>query len=64
MADRIRTPKPNDALEELVRQHFSPEGKPERISRALAALYQQEPIHLQAEEWKWVAENADLEDQF
>jgi hypothetical protein len=50
-------------LQELVRQRFSPEGKAERVAKALAALHQEQPIKLSPEQWKWVAEDADLEDQ-
>jgi hypothetical protein len=49
-------------LEELVRQRFTPEGKPERVAKALAALYQEEPIRLHPDDWKWVAEDTALED--
>ncbi len=63
MAENISTPK-SARLEGLVRQRFTPEGKAERVAKALAALYQEEPIKLSPEEWKWVAEDADLEDQF
>jgi lipoate-protein ligase A len=50
-------------LEELARQQFTPEGKAERVKRALAALYEEEPIKLSPTDWKWVAEDVDLEDQ-
>lgn len=55
--------KPTGSLEELIRKQFTPEGKAERVSRALAALNEQEPIKLAPAEWRWVAEDADLEDQ-
>jgi len=51
-------------LEELKRRRFTPEGKAERVARALAALYQEESIKLSPEEWRWIAEDPDLEDQF
>ncbi len=57
----IRVPK-SSPLEELIKERFAPEGKAERIAKALEALYQEEPIKLSPEEWKWVAEDADLED--
>ena len=50
-------------LEELVKQRFTREDKAERVAKALTALYQEEPIKLSPTEWKWVAEDADLEDQ-
>jgi len=62
MAENISAPK-SARLEELVKQRFAPEGKAARVAKALAALYQEEPIKLSPEEWKWVAEDADLEDQ-
>ncbi len=51
-------------LEELMGRRFAPEGKAERVAKALAAPYQEEPIRLSPQEWKWVAEDAELEDQF
>lgn len=51
------------ALQELVKQRFSPQRKAERVARALAALHQEQPIKLSPEQWKWVAEDSDLEDQ-
>jgi hypothetical protein len=62
MAENISAPK-SARLEALVMQRFTPEGKAARVAKALAALYQEEPIKLSPEEWKWVAEDADLEDQ-
>ncbi len=61
MAESISTSKPA-RLEDLAKQRFTPEGKAERVAKALAALYQEEPIKLSPEEWKWIAESADLED--
>jgi hypothetical protein len=51
-------------LQELVRERFPHESKSERIAKALAALHEEESIKLSPAEWKWVAEGADLEDQF
>jgi hypothetical protein len=39
-----------------------PEGKAQRVSLALAALNEEEKIKLSPEQWRWVAEDADLED--
>lgn len=50
-------------LEVLIKQRFTPEGKSERVTSALAALHQDQPIKLSPEQWKWVAEDAELEDQ-
>ena len=51
-------------LVELVKQRFTPEGKVERVAKARAAFHREQPIKLSPEEWKWVAEDVDLEDQF
>lgn len=55
--------RPAASLEDLARKQFTPEGKAERISRALAALNQEQSIKLTAAEWRWVAEDVDFEDQ-
>jgi len=64
MAENIRATKPLPPLAELMRQRFDPEGKPDRVAKGLAALHQEEPIKLTPAQWKWVAEDLDLEDQF
>lgn len=51
-------------LEELKKQKFTPEGRQERIAKALAALRQETAIKLPAETWRRIAEATDLEDQF
>lgn len=51
-------------LGRLKRQRFRPEETTERVAKALAALYEQESIILSAEEWKQIAEDPDIEDQF
>lgn len=51
------------SLEDLVRARFAPEGKAERVTRALRALDEDVPIKLTSEQWKWVAEDPDVEDQ-
>ena len=63
MDDKTSAPRVSPALEELIRKRFPPEGKAERVARGLAALHQEERIKLTPEEWKWVAEDPDLEDQ-
>jgi len=50
------------SLQKLLRKQFTPGDKTERASRALAALNEEERIKLFPEQWKWVAEDADLED--
>lgn len=64
MDKKIDVPRPSQGLEELIRKHFPPSGKADRVARGLAALHQEERIKLSREEWKWVAEDPDLEDQF
>lgn len=63
MAEKLSAQK-SAKLQELIKQQFPLEGKSERVAKALAALYQEELIKLSPEEWKWVAEDTDLEDQF
>jgi|SRR5450830_894453 hypothetical protein len=51
-------------LEDLIKRRFLPEGKAERVARALKALHEAPSIELSHEDWAWVAENADIEDQY
>ena len=46
----------------MLRKQFAPGAKADRVSRAQAALNKEERIKLSPEQWKWVAEDADLED--
>jgi hypothetical protein len=62
MSTRSSTKTPPASLQELLRKQFTPGDKNERVSRALAALNEEERIKLSPEQWKWVAEDADLED--
>ncbi len=62
MSARSSTKTPPASLQELLRKQFTPEDKTERVSRALAALNEEERINLSPEQWKWVAEDADLEE--
>ena len=55
---------PSSKLEALKKERFRPETKAERMKKSLAALYQETRIKLSAEEWKRIAEDADIEDQF
>jgi hypothetical protein len=51
-------------LESLKRERFAPEGKAERVARSLAALDQPPSIHLSAETWRQIIEEAESEDEF
>ena len=51
-----------EKLAELKRARFTPEGKAERVARSLGALDQDVGIDLSLEEWKWIAEDPDLEE--
>ena len=51
-------------LEALKKQRFSPKGKAERVSRSLAALREDEKIGLTREDWRFIAEDPDIELQF
>ena len=55
--------KPAVALQQMVQKQFTPADKAERVSRALAALNEEEPTKLSPEQWRWVAEDVDLEEQ-
>jgi hypothetical protein len=54
---------PTAKLEALKRRHFTTETKAERIAKSLAALHQPETLNLLREDWRYFAENPDLEDQ-
>ena len=60
--ERPRIAPGHDRFERLKRQHFTPEGRSERVARSLAALRSLETIQLDADTWKWVAEDIDLAD--
>jgi len=53
-----------DEMAALIRQHFNPETKAERVARSLAALNQTEEWNLTPEEWRFIAEDPDIADQF
>jgi hypothetical protein len=59
MAKRASKDPANGKLAELKAEYFTPEGREERIAKALQAL---ETPSLDCETWKWIAEDADLED--
>src|SRR5260370_42424841 len=54
----------SDKLTETKRRHFMPEGKSERVARAITALNKSPAIQLSPEQCKEIAEALDLEDQF
>jgi len=61
---RAATSQRLSRLEALKRERFTPEGKAERVAKSLAALAEDETIQLTAQEWRLIAEDPDLEDQF
>jgi hypothetical protein len=62
MSSHSSAKHPPASLQEFLREQFPPEGKAQRVSLALAALNEEEKIKLSPEQWRWVAEDADLED--
>jgi Arc/MetJ-type ribon-helix-helix transcriptional regulator len=56
-----RTPS---RLETLKKAKFTPEDRAERIAKSLAALNQTVEFHLTPEEWRRIAEDPNIEDQF
>ena len=54
---------PSEKFLEAKRQRFTADGKPERVSRSLAALSQEPYIRLAPDEWRQIVEDPDLEDQ-
>ncbi len=61
---RLASKRPLTKLEELKARHFTLAGKAKRVAKSLAALQQPGTIQLSPEEWRWVAENADIEEQY
>lgn len=51
-------------IEELKRMRFTIEDKEERIRKALMALAEDQRIQLSPQDWRRVAEDTELEDQF
>jgi hypothetical protein len=51
-------------IEALKRLHFTEEGRALRVARSLEALAQPNPIRLPREEWIWVAEALDAEEEY
>ena len=62
MSTQSSSKRPPASLQELLRKQFTPEDKNQRVSRALESLNEDERIKLSPDQWKWVAEDADLEE--
>jgi len=63
MAKRASKETANRKLAELKAKHFTLQGREERIAKALQALEMHAPgFRLDRKTWKWIAEDADLED--
>jgi hypothetical protein len=54
-------PLDNGKLANAKRQRFTIEGKPERVSKSLAALSQPPRIQLTLDEWRQILEDQDME---
>jgi hypothetical protein len=50
-------------LQALKRKHFTGQDRTRRIERSLAALHQPETLQLTPQEWRFFAEDPDLNDQ-
>jgi hypothetical protein len=61
--DNYQAAPSSGKLAEAKRRHFTPEGKSERVAKALAALNEEPRILLTAQQWKDLVEDSDLEDQ-
>lgn len=63
MAKRASKKAADGKLAQLKAKHFTPEGREERIARALEILNLPGPsFNADKETWIWAAENADIED--
>jgi len=62
--DHLQAAPSSEKLAEAKKVRFTPEGKRDRISRSLQALRQPSNIRLTSAEWRHIAEDSDLEDQF
>ena len=64
-AVRIPAPRlPLSKLEELKVHRFTLAGREERIARSLATLQDPGAIQLSQDDWRWLDENSDIEDEF
>lgn len=62
MAKRASKDTPRDRLAELKAKHFTPQGRKERIAKALEILSRPGPtFKLDKETVRWVAQDADIE---
>ncbi|MHB8382217.1 MAG: hypothetical protein ACYDC3_07735 [Candidatus Binataceae bacterium] len=61
--DQRELPVPSRRLQELKRLRFTSVGRAARIARALKALRGGTQLKAPAEDWKWAAEDPDLEEQ-
>jgi len=63
MAKRVSKEIPKDKLSELKAKHFTPEGRDERIAKALEILNLPGPsFTLDKGTWVWAAQEADIAD--
>jgi hypothetical protein len=63
MAKRASKEPANNKLAQLKARHFTPEGRKERIAKALQILDKPVPgFTLDRETWMWVAEDLAVED--
>ncbi len=63
MAKRASKDTTKDKLLELKAKHFTPEGRKERIARALETLSLPGPsFKVDKETWRWAAQEAEIED--
>lgn len=62
MAKRASKDTPRDRLAEVKAKHFTPQGRKERIAKALEILSRPGPtFKLDKETVRWVAQDADIE---
>ena len=59
----VMQPNSSAKLQLLKRKRFTAEDRAERIERSLAALNQPETLRLTPQEWRFFAEDPDLDDQ-
>jgi hypothetical protein len=63
MAKRVSKDTAKDRLAELKAKHFTPEGREQRIAKALEILNLPGPsFNLDKETWIWVAQDVEIED--
>jgi hypothetical protein len=57
-------PRHVSRLDRLKALRFTPFGRRDRVEQSLAALHQPSSFHLTAEDWHWLDENSDIENEF